>query len=578
MTGAAAFIVLALTAACAQDPVPAATENNSSRQLIFLAENRPVFVRLRMKFQGRSFEASWIDSVRALAASLDRNGDGTVTVKEADPAVVNALVRLAIGAADVPALGELDVQPKDGKVSIDELTEALRPILSPFRLQAGRQAISRTDALFDQLDRDKDEQLTRPELAAIAGSLRPLDLDDDETISALELEPYNSPALTALMGESSERRERLNALPAVIELVPGESSFRPARVLLKKYDKGRGDVPGRPDGKLSLAEFAIDPEVFAEADKNSDDALDTDELRKLLGQPPIDLTLEVDFSSSAGATPATTRVEAGANLPKGGQVRRLADGEVEFAVGKVRLDVHTDDGKGAADQARRLLEQQFKAADANKNGYLEGKELAAINGPQSPLAGLAELIDRDGDGKLYLKELMTFADRQIEAARSRVVLTTDDQGRAIFGILDLDRDRRLGARELARTIDRVMSWDSDHDGRVSADEIPYHFQVFLSRGELRGLSGDAARAPVPGSMAASRGAGTPASADWFHKMDRNHDGDISRREFLGPREQFDRLDRDNDGLIDSEEARTAVPAKAGAASHAGPGSGQHSGR
>ena len=74
------------------------------------------------------------------------------------------------------------MQPKDGKVSIEELAEALRPVLPPFRLQAGRQAIGRTDALFDQLDRDKDEQLTRPELAAIAGSLRPLDLDDDETI------------------------------------------------------------------------------------------------------------------------------------------------------------------------------------------------------------------------------------------------------------------------------------------------------------------------------------------------------------------------------------------------------------
>jgi hypothetical protein len=40
-------------------------------------------------------------------------------------------------------------------------------------------------------------------------------------------------------------------------------------------------------------------------------------------------------------------------------------------------------------------------------------------------------------------------------------------------------------------------------------------------------------------------------------MDRNHDGDVSRREFLGPRDQFDRLDRDKDGLIDPDEARAA---------------------
>ena len=497
-----------------------------------------------------------------LAASLDRNGDGTLTVTEADPAIVSALVRLAVGTADLPALGSLDVSPKDGKVSIEELDQVLRPVLNPFRLQAGRQAVGRTDALFEQLDRDKDEQLTRPELAAIAGSLRPLDLDDDETISALELEPYSSPAFTALMQDSSERQARLQTLPAVIEIVAGESSFRPARILLKKYDKGRGDVPGRPDGKLSPGEFAVDPAAFADADKNGDDALDTDELRKLLGSLPVDLTLDVAFSST-GSGSTTPHVEAGGNLPKGGQVRRLADGEVEFAIGKVRLDVHVDDGKAAADEARRVFQQQFKAADANKNGYLEGKELASLGAPQSPLAGLVGVIDRDGDGKLYLKELMAFADRQIEAARSRVVLTTDDQGRAIFGILDLDRDRRLCAREVMRTIDRVMSWDGDHDSRVSADEIPYHFQVTIARGGLRGVVGEGAGIVPPGSMAASGGIGPAKGPDWFQKMDRNHDGDVSRREFLGTRDQFDRLDHDNDGLIGPEEARAAAPAKTG---------------
>ena len=114
-----------------------------------------------MTSEGRPFEASWIDSVRTLHASLDRNGDGILTTKEADPKFLTALVRLATGTAVPPALAELDVHPKDGKVSIDELAEVLRPILGPFRLQVGRQAIGRTDALFDQLDRDKDGELTR---------------------------------------------------------------------------------------------------------------------------------------------------------------------------------------------------------------------------------------------------------------------------------------------------------------------------------------------------------------------------------------------------------------------------------
>jgi Ca2+-binding EF-hand superfamily protein len=248
-------------------------------------------------------------------------------------------------------------------------------------------------------------------------------------------------------------------------------------------------------------------------------------------------------------------------MPKGAQLRQLADGDVEFAIGQVRLDIHVDDRKAVAEEARRTLEQRFKAADVNKDGYLEGKEQAAINGPQSPFAGLAEVIDRDNDGKIYLKELLEFTTRQSEAARSRLVVTTADQGRAIFGILDLDRDRRLGAREVMRTVDRVMSWDSDGDGRVSADEIPYHFQVTIARGGLLGVTGEGAATAAARSMVKAGFAVTAVGPDWFQKMDRNHDGDISRREFLGPRDQFDRLDRDQDGLIDPDEARSSVVVK-----------------
>ncbi len=40
-------------------------------------------------------------------------------------------------------------------------------------------------------------------------------------------------------------------------------------------------------------------------------------------------------------------------------------------------------------------------------------------------------------------------------------------------------------------------------------------------------------------------------------MDRNRDGDLSRREFLGTDEKFRRIDADGDGLISIEEAERA---------------------
>jgi Ca2+-binding EF-hand superfamily protein len=553
-------MIAALAAEPFQEPASVEIGNDAARQLIFLAENRPIFVRLRVTSQGRPFESLWIDSLRILHATLDRNGDGKLTTKEADQKAIAALMRLATNSAVAPTRIELDVDPKDGIVSMKELTEAVRPILGPFQLQFGRQALGRTDALFDYLDRDKDGQLTRDELAAIAGSLRPLDLDDDETISADELEPFNNPALSSLMEETSQRRARYAALPLVFERVEGESSLRVARLLLKKYDKANADVPGRLDNKLSPAEFGIDAEAFNRADANGDDALNSEELREFLSRMPIDLTLDVMLPPQASGR-ATIQVGGGGVLPKGTQVRQLGDGDVEIAIGQVRLDVHVDHRNTAAEEARRFVSQRFKAADKNKDGYLEGKEWTMMNAPQSPLAGLLEIVDRDGDGKIYLKELVEFAERQTEAARGRLVLTTADQGRAVFGILDLDRDRRLGAREVMRTVDRVMSWDGDGDGRVSPDEIPYHFHVTIARGELAGLTSEVAGSPMRRSRVETQPPGRADSPDWFPKMDRNHDGDISHREFLGPRDQFDRLDRDHDGLIDPDEARAALAAK-----------------
>jgi hypothetical protein len=40
-------------------------------------------------------------------------------------------------------------------------------------------------------------------------------------------------------------------------------------------------------------------------------------------------------------------------------------------------------------------------------------------------------------------------------------------------------------------------------------------------------------------------------------MDRNRDGDVSRREFLGTSSQFDSLDTDKDELLDATEAEAA---------------------
>jgi Ca2+-binding EF-hand superfamily protein len=515
---------------------------------MFLAETRPIFIRLRLDAGGKAFRAAWLESVKAIHAYLDKDGNGTLTKDEADKGSLPAMVRAATGGAAALPRADLDTNPKDGKVSLEELADVLRPALGPFRVQVGRLAVERNDALFSHLDRNKDGTLTKDELGAAVSSLHRFDLDDDELIDQDEMEPFSNPLASQM--EDLTRRGKFAPVPPVIELSSEDPSFRPVRFLLKKYDRGasRGSAAGG-DNRLSPEEFAIDPKDFAAADTDSDGALDTEELRRLLGRVVPDLELVVKLSGNGSSASTIDAAGTGSHpLPREVQVQRLSDGDIEVAIGEVSLEFHVDGGENAAANAKAYYANQFRAADKNNDKYLEKSEVK----DHSPFAATFDMMDRDGDGKLYMKEIEDFVDQQMHAARSQMVLSVADQGRAIFAIMDSNRDRHLGVREIRGTVARVSSWDRNGDSQVHSDEIPHHYQMSIGRGQITGIgmstftaagmmAAPANRVPAPGPL-------------WFRKMDRNHDGDVSRREFLGPRADFDRLDLDKDGLIDASEA------------------------
>ena len=532
--------------AAAPAPSPAA-DREAVQDLIFLGEARPVFIRLHVMAGDKGFRTAWMESIRAIHASLDKNGDGKLTRDEVDRTALGNLVRSSSSTIIAQPRPLADTN-KDGVISPEELADSLSQSLSAFRVQVDKPPTDSADALFNRLDRNKDGILTREELGTAPLSLHKLDLDDDEQVDASELEPFSNPMAQqiGIMAPSTSRFGEKEQ--PVIELDrEDKTSLRFTRQFLTHYDKNK-------DAKLSPAEFAVEPKAFAQADGDGNGVLDRDEVEKYLAGSGPDFVLDVKL---AGDGVKATTVEVvnvgGKGAPAVSKVNRLTGGDVEVILGEIHLEIHVDDGSTVAADAKKAYAALFKSADADSNGYLEKKELK--EGQGGALATLFDLMDKDGDGKLYPEEVNALVDRQVMTARGRMVLSVADQGRAIFSLLDTNRDRRLGIRELRGTVTRISAWDRTGDGRVGANEVPHHYQLTLRRGQLAAINPnqEAAMAAMGMRPNAAEAPTLPGPA-WFRRMDRNRDGDVSRREFFGSDADFRGLDLDGDGLIDVNEA------------------------
>ena len=189
--------------------------------------------------RGTGLPLAWLDSVKALHAYLDRDGDGKLTrrrPRRTRQPLLAALVRLADGAGQRPSPADLDANPKDGKCLARRAGR--RPPPRPRALpRPGRPARqpTETDALFDHLDRDKDGKLTARAGRRRRRSAR-LDLDDDELITP----PSSSPSATRRPCSMDDVRppRPFTRCPPVIELSADDSSFRPVRLPPEEYDQG----------------------------------------------------------------------------------------------------------------------------------------------------------------------------------------------------------------------------------------------------------------------------------------------------------------------------------------------------
>lgn len=560
-------LVAAARATAADLPVNvfAVAPADEEQTLLFLGPARPLVVRLRVQVDGKGYRAHWDDTVRGMQKVFDTDGDGVLSRSEV--ARID-LMRLPRG---VPPVRQ--TRSRTDALDVKDLADKVRLYAPEFSTQVESMPESQGVDLFAALDRDKDGRLAEVEIGSAAALLARLDVDDDETISARELAPYRNPFFgnvgTVVIQPAGVG---LNAASSV-DLVADATPASRAVAILGRYDARSARVAPAPadadigtlilkalsspqprsyvrDERLDRAEIGLDTASFDRADTDGDGKLDLGEIeRNLATRPDVELVVRLGRRDRwraavevvGGPGRGRTGVAVG-KLGDDGALIDLGSAVIEFRIGEDSRD------QALATQKVVYL-KQFTTFDADKDGFISRDEVrqGAI------LLRLFDVADRNGDGKLAEAELTAYLDFQAEVADLRTVLRLIDQGTSLLDLLDADRDRRIGLRELRALPETIRREDRDGDGQVTPREIARHYRWVVGRGETSGALAvpvpTAARAAVPTFPA------RPVAPTWFLKMDRNRDGDLSPREFLGPADVFAAYDSDGDGLISPAEAR-----------------------
>lgn len=532
-----AFRILMFGLMCVVSSLQAADD---STVLVVMAPNGPVFVEMQITVDDESYQ-SWVTSF--LADRIDVDGNKKLSLdelrlvpdrllKQAKAGNPKRLLRRASGSKDAEA------------VDADQFVSWFGKQLDRgFNIIAASVQASEAVRLAAHLDANGDGKVARSEVENAAHTMRFRDLDDDQTFSASELLPFRDP-----------RNQRAAIVPDAadlpfVQLTDDATIERTADQVLRRFGA---------DGKVDTAFLRLP--TSATFDKDGDDAFDRAELVELMKAAQSHLLMQVQLSDRANSSDLKIEIpETAASFCQTKPSNRR--GRTSLVVDEMPISIRARGGsKASRGFMVNFVLQRTSVYDEDKNGYLSAEEFPGMlqQLSQVQVTGTFKDIDLNGDEMVFREEIKAYIERDAIATQSRIDVSVKQDGKTLFKLLDENKDRRLSLRELKYGFDKLLEYDISKDEHVTEAELGTAYALEISMGTPESLRMTSMRSPnmMNGNPtdAILPGVGGLDGPEWFRRMDRNQDRDVSRREFLGPREIFTKLDTDGDNLLNAKEA------------------------
>lgn len=516
---------------------------DDAQDLVFFSPQTPMVIRVHLQVNGKGFRSIQVGRAERLMDSLDLNDDGVLDRQESQLIPTPERITPAPQIREITFEG-IDRSPTDGQISLQELSAYVDRVTGePFAIAVKPPRSSQAVPLFSRLDGNQDGQVSESEVRAGRESLRKFDLDNDGAFHVQELLPFRGPArpgVPAAVGRADPRElpfapiPRKGSLEAVIEKV------------FERYDNVEDE---RGDGFLSRDELGLDAALFARFDRNRDGKLDAEEIGVFLRNPAPQIEIFVEMPGLSFTRPRIS-VKSPPGFPPV-DVRQEHSRRLELELAGIPFEMRVNLPVGTATDNLNFYKLRFRVADADKNGYLSEQEFPAANVPNANF----RVVDRNNDGMILVKEVEDYIKQETEVSQSLVYMLVSREGASLFELLDADSDRRLTPRELQEGFARLRSVDRTGDRRIASTEIDSLYQLTFEMGKPPLFSEEMMQATAANrEMQAQPMTVSRSGPRWFQNMDRNGDGDVTEREFLGTAEMFRQIDRDHDRLISADEA------------------------